>query len=116
MNSMNLAALSYEFCELCTLACRTDRQYLCEFFKANRYKEHGVLGKASKWALHLRQSCSYQVSGVEYIHNSDKKENNWDMSYWFILYFPIYVDEKIETAKMICLHIARLYLGCVDIR
>jgi len=34
--------------------------------------------------------------------------------------FQIYVDEKIETAQMICLPIARLkpnrrYLGCVDI-
>jgi hypothetical protein len=34
--------------------------------------------------------------------------------------FQIYVDEKIETVQMICLHIARLkpdrrYLGCVDI-
>ena len=27
----------------------------------------------------------------------DKKENDWEVSYWFILYFPIYVDEKIET-------------------
>jgi len=34
--------------------------------------------------------------------------------------FQIYIDEKIETAQMICLHIARLksdtrYLGCVII-
>jgi hypothetical protein len=34
--------------------------------------------------------------------------------------FQIYVDNKIETAQTICLHIARLksdrrYLGCVDI-
>jgi hypothetical protein len=34
--------------------------------------------------------------------------------------FQIYVDEKTETAQMICLHITRLkfdriYLGCVDI-
>jgi len=39
---------------------------------------------------------------------------------WLILYFPICVDEKIETAQMICLHIAspksdRRYLGCVDV-
>jgi hypothetical protein len=34
--------------------------------------------------------------------------------------FQIYVDDKIETAQMICLHIARSksdtrYLGCLDI-
>jgi len=34
--------------------------------------------------------------------------------------FQIYVDDKIETAQMICLHIARpksnrRYLGCLDI-
>jgi len=34
--------------------------------------------------------------------------------------FQIYIDEKIETAQMICLHIAKLksdrrYLDCVDI-
>jgi len=34
---------------------------------------------------------------VPYIHNSDKKKIDWEVSYWFILYFPIYVDEKIET-------------------
>jgi len=97
-------------------------QYLCDStFDMNRCKEHGALGKASKWALHLRYSCSYQLSGVEFIHNSEKKKgNDWEVSYWFILYFPIYVDEKIETTKMICLHIARLnsdrrYLDCVDV-
>jgi len=96
-------------------------QYLCDStFNMNRRKEHGALGKASQWALHLRYSCSYQVSGVEFIHNSDKEGNDWEVSYWFILYIPINVDEKIETTKMICFHIARLYsdrryLDCIDI-
>ena len=35
--------------------------------------------------------------------------------------FQIYIDQKIETTQMICLHIARpksdrRYLGCVDIQ
>jgi hypothetical protein len=85
---------------------KTDRKYFCDrTFYADRRKEHGALGKASRWALHLTYFCLYQVSGALFIHNSDKKEHNWEVSYWFILDFPIYVDEKFETAQMICLRI-----------
>jgi len=36
----------------------TDRQHLCDqTFNETGRKENGALGKASKWALHLRYSC-----------------------------------------------------------
>jgi len=49
------------------LACRTDGWCLCDPTYVKRLKNHSALGKASKWALYLSFSCSYQMSGVWYI-------------------------------------------------
>jgi len=46
-------------------ACKTHESiFVIKLLKANRRKEHGALDKVSKRALHLRYSCSYQVSGA----------------------------------------------------
>jgi hypothetical protein len=104
------------------LACVTDRQYLGDqpFIETGR-KEHGAIGKASKLALHLRYSCSYQVSGIQFVRNSRQRKMIETHFIGLLCIFQIYVDETIETTQMICLHIARQksdrrYLGCVDIR
>jgi len=45
--------------------CKTERYYFCDpTFNAKKHKNRSALGKASKWALCLRFSCSSQVSGV----------------------------------------------------
>jgi len=44
----------------CVLACRTNAQCLCDqTYNVKRNKNHRALGKASKWALCPRFSCSY---------------------------------------------------------
>ena len=51
--------------------CRTDGHCLCDpTYDVKRRKNPSALDKASKWALYPRFSCSYQVSGVWYIHKS----------------------------------------------
>jgi hypothetical protein len=67
----------------------TDRQYLCDqTFNANRRIEHCAIGTDLKLALYLIHSCSYQVSGVQFIRNSRKTGKWLRCFYWFILYFP----------------------------
>jgi hypothetical protein len=59
------------------LACRTDAQCLCDpTYYMKRCKNHSALGKASKWALCPRLSCSYQVSGAWYTQ-SNKNPSAW---------------------------------------
>jgi len=76
-----------------------DRQeYLCDqTFNETGRKENGALGKASKWALHLRYSCSNQVSGAQFIHNSRQKEMIETYFIGLLCIFQIYIDEIIET-------------------
>jgi len=69
-------------------ACWTDRQCLFDPTYVKRRKNHSVLGKDSKWALCPRLSCSYQVSGVWYIHNSRQKGQWFGRILLVYLYFP----------------------------
>ena len=56
-------------------ACRMDVQCLYDpLFDECRHKNQSVLEKALKWALCPRFSCSYQVSGLQYIHKSRLKK------------------------------------------
>jgi len=70
------------------LACRTDRQCLCDPpYNVKRRKSHSALGKASKWTLYPRFCCSYQVSCVWYIHIC-RQQGKW-IGRILLVYFMI---------------------------
>ena len=81
-----------------TPACMTDRQYICDqTLNETGRKEYGAIEKASKWTLQLRYSCSNQVSGAQFIHNSRQKEMIETYFIGLLCIFQIYIDEIIET-------------------
>ena len=70
-------------------ACRTDGHCLYDpTYNVKRRKNHSALGKDSKWALYPRFFCSYQVSGLKYIHNSRQQGKLFGIILLIYFYFP----------------------------
>ena len=72
----------------------TGKIFCDQTFNETGRKENSALDKASKWASHLRYSCSYQVSSSV---TQDKKESDWNVFFGLLCIFQIYIDEIIET-------------------
>jgi hypothetical protein len=112
-------SLSYEFCEPIYRPITPANRWLLWSDLQLEQTQNSASGKAARWALYPRFSCSYQVSGTQYIHNSDK--GKWLKGVWLVvLCFPNFSkarklnSHKWSAFKLLCHNVVEGIFSCIE--